>query len=130
MAIVAFSVESRAAANHSGRFDLMHERSHFQAAERHQFEYAFRRFELRSVCFTSSKWPVRFQRSVDATDASLSDAELQAVSYTAAPSTFAKSFTGDFTGVRNENNSTAFWIVDQSAGRWMRAAVATAFFRH
>ena len=37
---------------------------------RYQFDYGFRRLELRSVRFTSSSWSVCFERSVDATDVS------------------------------------------------------------
>ena len=67
-----------------GRIDIGQKRGTTQPTWRHQFDCAFRRLELRSVCFTSSRWPTRFQRSGDATAADLEIRQLLAVNQTAA----------------------------------------------
>ena len=114
MSIVVFSIEFPPDGNDSGRL-VIHRRWSLPApALCHQMGYTLRRSELRSVCFTSSSWPVRFQRSGDATAASLSDGELQAVFYTDAPSAITKTATGAFTWLRNGNNPMASEFVDRT----------------
>lgn len=53
----------------SGGFVLVHEDLRPQSARCLRFEDAIGCFEMRSVCFTSSRWTACFQRSGDATAA-------------------------------------------------------------
>ena len=84
MSIVAFSVESLAATNDSGRFVRGRKRCSSQTAKRHQSDCAIRRLELPAVSFTSGRLSVCFQRSVDATDAGFDRTKSSEVSQTDA----------------------------------------------
>ena len=77
-----------------GRFVLGHELLHSQAAKRNQFDYASRRLELRPVRFTSSKCPVCFQRSGDATSGTKECPEVPSVGATDAPKPVPLNCTG------------------------------------
>ena len=56
-----------------------------KAPQRHQLDYTIHWPELRSVDFTAAAEDNFFLRSVDASEASLLDGEMQSVFYTAAP---------------------------------------------
>ena len=61
---------------HTCRIIMCGERNPSRASKRHQIDSAFHFPELRSVPFTSSRWPFCFQLAADATVASKQTARL------------------------------------------------------
>ena len=78
MAIVAFSVDSLAATNDSGRFVIGDERSQPRPRLCRQLEHTFHCLALQSVILTEASYSRAQTAEVDASDARLNAGELQA----------------------------------------------------